>query len=133
MIRVEGNQERCSVRIELGNKVCIQNLKTEQAEAFIVRIVIGQIRMYLNNTRFRYINNLSRSTPQKWAALERLNYRFYSDITRVQALKATLARDTIQNDLMAILPSTKSRYFKSYSQLVYDLILWANKEKIYNQ
>jgi hypothetical protein len=133
MIRVEGNQERCSVRIELGNKVCIKNLRTEQAEAFIMRIVVGQIRMYINNTRFRYVNNLSRSTPAKWAALERSNYRFYGNITRVAALKNILARDHVQNDLMAILPSTKSRYFKAYSQLVYDLILWANKEKVYNQ
>lgn len=132
MIRVEGNQERCSVRIELGNKVCIQNLRTEQAEAFIMRIIIGQIRQYINNTRFRYMNNLSRSTPQKWAALERCGYRFYGNITRVAALKSILARENVQNDLMAILPSTKSRYFKSYSQLVYDLILWSQKEKVYN-
>lgn len=133
MIRVEGNQERCSVRIELGNKVCIKNLRTEQAEAFIMRIVVGQIRMYINNTRFRYMNNLSRATPPKWAALERCSYRFYGDITRVRALKMILGRESVQNDLMAILPGTKSRYFKSYSQLVYDLILWANKEKVYNQ
>jgi hypothetical protein len=120
-VNKDPNNKRFNVRLVLGNEVfAISNLPKNMVDGVIKNHLVSVLQRYVNH-RWQLIKNYgSFSSPEREAAINRLDY-VLKDAHGYSLKKVAQVINERMDDLICIAPGSHSRFFKGQTQLLHDL------------
>lgn len=118
--------DRCHVVLKVDGrpKVVLKDLHKATADVRIMRQLVGMLRKYVNHRQRIMLKHGGYCTSQKLNAVNKcLNRLDLSAAWTPKAFRKFL--QLMEDDLISILPSYKSKFFHNDSQFVFDLLTWA--------
>lgn len=114
---------RCVVKATFGTYSSTSGIKTQDAEAYIVRLITSRI---LHAAQFKAELLLaSGARGKRLLDPAVIQYRLSNAHTWSLAHLRKVLR-TMELDLLAILPAPSSPYYQQKSQIIFDVIDWLN-------
>lgn len=119
---------QCDVFLNFGNKKALIRLPLAHVDQMCKRLMVNSIRRYVNH-RDQIIGKYGgHQNPEALTALTRLKYAFNGSTNRWSLADLPQIIKNWESDLLAISPGPKSKFYKNQTQLLIDLIAWANHE-----
>jgi len=120
---------KVTMDLNMGNEHRkIGGLKPVAAKSVAKRLIISAIRKYLNHRRkiiFEYGGHRNASIDK---SLRNLEYAFLGPTAKWNLEDLPRIIRNWSKDLINIAPNPRSRFYRSQSQFLHDLMAWANNE-----
>lgn len=131
-VSAEKNGNQTIVEIAIGNKPMRFSLPSNAPVTQLNQAVTKRIRMQVQaylNCRERAFKAYNTLTSDRLQALQLLRQRI-AENDRLTFQGLTIMLDKYRDNLLMLLPCTKSRYYKNQSQLVFDLYTFSQNPTI---
>lgn len=122
------NEQYCFLYLNFGTKNKLVRLPIKQAPQVCKRLIIDAIRRYIKQRKHIINRYTDRKNQKALIALNRLEYAFMGSINRWSYQDLPRIIKNWESDLLTIAPGINSKFYKSNSQFLLDLLAWANHE-----
>ena len=122
------NDQYCFLYLNLGTKNKLVRLPIKQAPQVCKRLIIDAIRRYIKQRKHIINRYTDRKDQKALIALNHLEYAFMGSINRWSYQDLPRIIKNWENDLLTIAPGVNSKFYKSNTQFLLDLLAWANHE-----
>lgn len=118
----------CSVFLNFGNKNALVRLPAPEVDQTCKRLLVNSIRRYLNHRKQVISKYGGHKSPRTITALNHLQYAFNGSTNRWSLADLPRIIKNWEADLIEVAPGPKSKFYKSQTQFLLDLIAWADHE-----
>lgn len=126
-IQIDQLAQGTMLKVELGTRSrTFKNISHTEAKELAKREIIAGIRKYVNHRSYVIQKFGSIDMPSKTQSLTRLKYAFSGNTGRWTLEQLPRIIRNWSSDLQNIAPGPRSKYYKSQSQFLIDLLSWAN-------
>lgn len=117
------------VRLEMniGAKLIVQNAPEHSTDRLLVSMIKRAAVRFADQRMLRFEKHPNELLRERRSAAQKIRYNLSNSINWSPKKLAEVII-YLQNDLLFLLPSVNSRYYKSDSQLCFDLINWADEQ-----
>lgn len=119
---------RVVLHLQFGTTTKVATLPTWQVDSYAKIHIVAALRRYINHRRRIITKHGGTNTAETRAALSALDYAFSGPTTRWAFAKMPRIIKAYESQLYAIAPSPRSKYFRCHTQLLTDLLGWADYE-----